>query len=309
MKKTKIIVPALGMLLLSTAASVTGTVAWFSANATVTASGMQVKAKADKGILINEVETSADAHWDDTALAGQASAIEIRPTSTADTGTWYTASSKSSSDAAGAGSGSASSNLSGTYKTLASLSATTNTTAAVAGTSARRDICYVDDDGTAGYGNGEGYYVKYTYYIKSSSEAITCGLASGDNNLNIKQVTAQALTSNSTALNKALRVAVVVNSKAYIFAPISTDTTTYYVAAGSDPTTVLSGAQATSLTSIPSKQDDGVAVYVYVYFEGEDANCKTDNVTATLDALDVSVQFGLVTNDAAKTDNGVAVGA
>ena len=36
MKKSKVIVPALGLLLLSTAASVTGTVAWFTANKSVT---------------------------------------------------------------------------------------------------------------------------------------------------------------------------------------------------------------------------------------------------------------------------------
>ena len=47
MKKTKIIIPALGLLLLSTAASVTGTVAWFAMNSTVSATGMSVKAKAD----------------------------------------------------------------------------------------------------------------------------------------------------------------------------------------------------------------------------------------------------------------------
>ena len=44
MKKTKVIIPALGLLVLSTAASVTGTVAWFSANNTVSASGMSIKA-------------------------------------------------------------------------------------------------------------------------------------------------------------------------------------------------------------------------------------------------------------------------
>ena len=48
MKKTKIIIPSLGLLLLSTAASITGTVAWFAANASVTATGMQVKAKTAK---------------------------------------------------------------------------------------------------------------------------------------------------------------------------------------------------------------------------------------------------------------------
>lgn len=52
MKKTKIIIPALGMLLLSTAASVTGTVAWFAANATVSATGMQIKAKTTNTFLL-----------------------------------------------------------------------------------------------------------------------------------------------------------------------------------------------------------------------------------------------------------------
>ena len=53
MKKTKVIIPALGMLLLSTAASVTGTVAWFSMNSFVNATQMRVLAKAEKGILIS----------------------------------------------------------------------------------------------------------------------------------------------------------------------------------------------------------------------------------------------------------------
>ena len=52
MKKTKIIIPALGLLLLSTAASVTGTVAWFAANASVSATGMQVKAKTASTYLL-----------------------------------------------------------------------------------------------------------------------------------------------------------------------------------------------------------------------------------------------------------------
>ena len=52
MKKTKIIIPALGLLLLSTAASVTGTVAWFSSNSTVSATGMTISAKTDSNFLI-----------------------------------------------------------------------------------------------------------------------------------------------------------------------------------------------------------------------------------------------------------------
>ena len=53
MKKTKVIIPALGILLLSTAASVTGTVAWFSSNASVSATGMSVKAHTDEALVID----------------------------------------------------------------------------------------------------------------------------------------------------------------------------------------------------------------------------------------------------------------
>ena len=52
MKKTKVIIPALGLLLLSTAASVTGTVAWFAAQNAVTAGGMAIMAKSDNTFLL-----------------------------------------------------------------------------------------------------------------------------------------------------------------------------------------------------------------------------------------------------------------
>ncbi len=59
MKKSKIIIPALGVLVLSTAASITGTVAWFTANraATVTVGDMAV-VKTD-GALAKIVEAGA----------------------------------------------------------------------------------------------------------------------------------------------------------------------------------------------------------------------------------------------------------
>lgn len=54
MKKTKVLVPALGILCLSMAASITGTVAWFSANASVTANGMRIAAATDSSLLISD---------------------------------------------------------------------------------------------------------------------------------------------------------------------------------------------------------------------------------------------------------------
>ena len=60
MKKTKIIVPAMGLLLLGTAASVTGTVAWFSINNQVSVTGMVVKTKVGSNILIAENNVEAE---------------------------------------------------------------------------------------------------------------------------------------------------------------------------------------------------------------------------------------------------------
>ena len=61
MKKTKIIIPSLGLLLLSTAASVSGTVAWFAMNNTVSATGMSVTAKTDAVFL--EIQGSEDQNY------------------------------------------------------------------------------------------------------------------------------------------------------------------------------------------------------------------------------------------------------
>ena len=61
MKKTKILIPAAGLLLLSTAASVTGTVAWFAMNQTVTATGMSVSAKPAGYFL--EIQGANDADY------------------------------------------------------------------------------------------------------------------------------------------------------------------------------------------------------------------------------------------------------
>ena len=70
MKKTKVIIPALGMLLLSTAASVTGTVAWFSMNSDVTASGMNISARSESAYLVvsNAEEGTYDTDIDDMSL-------------------------------------------------------------------------------------------------------------------------------------------------------------------------------------------------------------------------------------------------
>lgn len=305
----KKLIPAIVLLLVSAIVMSTASYAWFSMNTVVTANNMEVKAVAEQGLLINEVATAGDANWDDDANTTASGAISLHATSTANTSTWYVAYSKDVDNSASATSGTASTNLTADgYQVLGTdLTTAVQTVAATAGSVAGQSITYVDTDGTAGYANGEGYYVKYTYYLKSSADAITLTTAGAGRTLNIKSVTATPKTTNSEALDKALRVAIVVGGKAYIFAPIDGATGSYYVNASATATTVLTGEQPTALTSIPASTADGTPVDVYLYFEGEDTNLKTTNAVSTLDEISVEVVFELATNAAAVTDNGVAI--
>ena len=78
MKKTKVIIPALGLLLLSTAASVTGTVAWFAANTSVTANGMSITATTDSTFLL--ISKSSDLSAKATTVSLAAPSGEVLPT-------------------------------------------------------------------------------------------------------------------------------------------------------------------------------------------------------------------------------------
>ena len=186
MKKTKIIVPALGVLLLSTAASVTGTVAWFSMNNFVTAEGMNVKAKAENGIVISNAADGTS--WRDSAISLHTSTLEVKPTSTATAATWVHSTSNDAADE----------NTGNDYALL--------TTAVDSATGAG----YVDENANSEYDSATDsvYYSMHSFYIKSSAQAIT-------NTLYITNVKATLpTTQNSANLNKALRVLVRLNSDA-----------------------------------------------------------------------------------------------
>ena len=286
-------------------------------NKEVTVQNMAVQAKAEGGLLISETQGyGASDIWDDSANTTAevaAAKVALYPTSTANSGTWYHATSKSATDSASATSGTPSALKSDGYTTLSL--ASNQLQAAAAGANGKKDVYYVDS-GTSGYDADDAkYYLKYTYYLKTSTEGTTSlGLGSGDQNLNISVV---HVTGNSTSpdLDKALRVGIEIGGKFYIFAPVDGATTGYYVNASSTRTTAIDSSAsshaapmtvATGLTSLPGVKASGTPVYVYMWYEGEDANCKSDNVTATLDDLTVDLEFKLVTLSSAATDGGVA---
>lgn len=284
------------MLSISAAMLVSSTFAWFSMNKTVKATSMTVTAKAEEGLLINEVATADDTNWDDVATAAQTSANVslLYPASTANGTAWYHAGSIKSNDAAAATAGHASDNLVGTYATLTSLTAITGMSeSATAGSKAKRETM-----GTSATADA-GYYVHYTYYLKSAAGEYTLATTGGSKNVNIKSVTATTTDTASANLDKSLRVGIFMKESGtfYIYAPVTGYTTTYYVNAGSVATTPIAGstATATDLTKLPAANAAGTPVEVYLWYEGEDENCKSDNARATaLDNISVEIAFELV---------------
>ncbi len=338
MKKTntnkglKKLIPAAGMLMLSAAMLGTSTFAWFTMNKEVSVTGMELKAHSEEGLLINEVKLATSNTWDDKAqAAATATGFELRPASTSDLATWWHANSKLSADEAGV------ENTSGTvvvdsstgaiYTDISNINdyvdigdentAVTGINGQATGnTKAETHVYYTDASyGTSGsYQNGEGYYVRYTYYLKSSGQAA----------LSVSALQAQVKATlkaggTEAALDNSLRVGIKYGSTGMkIFAPVKNTVASPNGTATTGPdtsygvTNVVTGANSDTVTpvvasatgqytaytaintareTIPSVTTDGDPVYVYVWFEGEDTNCMSDNLTATLNAYDIDINF------------------
>jgi len=285
-KKSKIIIPAMGLILLSTAASISGSVAWFSANRTVTAGGMKVKAVAEEGILISDTDKTA---WTDTANAKVTSA-DLFPTSTAGTTTpTWAHNNSANADDAGANASA------GSYQDLT-----------LAWSASTYGVGYIDSDESGAFNSGDSAYVLLNeFYIKSSGNAITLGAEETFKDLYIQQVQATSAAS-WLKIDNSLRVLVVVGSSSYIYAPVKdqasgTTTLSYKFKNTTDVTaldaTVAAGQnKTTSTTSLGNTDVSALKAQVYVYFEGEDANCKSTNISGIdTNYLTVTVKFGLTT--------------
>lgn len=76
-KSTKIILPALALLVLGTTAAATSTVAWFAANGTVSATGMQVECQTSHNLIISNVDP---ANFDGSSEEGKAYGSSVSTT-------------------------------------------------------------------------------------------------------------------------------------------------------------------------------------------------------------------------------------
>lgn len=268
-KSLRKLIPTFVMLVITAALVGTSTYAWFSMNTNVTATGMTVTAKAEGGIVI---ANAAGDDWSNSASASTASAT-LYPTSTKDVTTWYHNKSTNANDAQA-------SQAAGTYETLKLTKSATE-----------YGIGYVED-GTPGYGETEAaYYLLNKFTVKSSAENLT-GIK-----FYINSVTVTGMNT-SAALDASLRVAIKIvgDSTTYIYAPVAGATKTYKVG-GSEQTEITVKTNEKNVeTSINAISTNGVGVEVYAYFEGEDAACKSTNVSGvTLDNLAITVKFGTAT--------------
>lgn len=152
------------------------------------------------------------------------------------------------------------------------------------------------DETGATEGNSR-YFLLTEYTIRTASDV-------NATNLTIDTVEATTTGSNSTNLNKSLRVAVVIDGdetdskqNVHIYAPNSGDIS-YTIWDGVKTTgpdvAVTANAGSTAEATTVTVNKTGVKVKVYAWYEGEDSNLKSANLPGsglTIDTMNITVKF------------------
>lgn len=290
MKKSKIIVPALGILVLSTAASITGTVAWFSANTNVTVTGMSVTTKTSDNIYIaaNNVESEFGA-----ALTQGRTGI-LEPTSTIDGLSYYYAIDGKANGASAAGA----------FTAYAENTASEN--AGAAGKS-KYDSAFngayggADGVGTLMYG-----YIDYSFYLKAVN-------SSASNTAYINMTSCNLRYNGNAVTEKAWRVAMFVSSTTQgttvadgtLFAAGNRKTILALDgAANQESGKAVSGANAKAAVTYGTAANVGnvsasssayFKVAVRLWLEGEDTTCTTETFASLTSAYTLDLGFSIAT--------------
>lgn len=287
MKKTKVIIPALGILLLSTAASVTGTVAWFTAANDVDISGLQFKAQSEQAIVVaNEGRTS----WVNTGVGAShtGAGATFLTTSTADFENWYHAYSTDANNGQAT--------VDRVQLTVPTPLAGTNDDNTGLGTVVQETTTAPDYNF-----NGQNVYLLNRFYVQSATQVALNG-----QDLYIKNLEVTGASINEE-LDASLRVGFAFNSSKFIFAPVAGATANYKVNATTDVTAittipaagyVISGSSGINIPAYSATGKDennnltALEIAVYVWFEGEDANNKSANVLGNMDNLSITFKIG-----------------
>ena len=260
----KQLLAAVAMVLVAAVALGSSTYAWFAAQNEVTATGMQLQAQGETGIVIKSAENT-QSKWATTASAAMSESVKLKPTSTQNLTSWWHAVSDEKDNA-----------------------------------KAQQTAANAYTDVTASKSE---YVLMRSFYIRSAAQAVPVS----DVKLAIKTVSAATVgeTATSENLDKSIRVGVKLNtggsgSEYYVYAPLA-DGDFSLVAKYDSNKTLTEKREADATTdqfalsgnAVPVN-DTGLLAEIYMWFEGEDENCKSSNITASLDNLKVSVVFTTV---------------
>ncbi len=266
-KMKKIMAAAIAMRTFSTAAAVTGTVAWFTASNVVTASGMSLQADTEQGINISN---EAKEVWKESAVASHTGVVgsgenaqqKFIPTTTEDAVTWKHGNSddRNNSDAVG------------------ELETLTLASPVVDG------IAKVNKNGSSI--NGKNVYLVNKFYLRSS---IPAQITAPKLYVNLVEATGTATDSD---LDLSFRVLVKYSTTIKVFAPFeeTADTKAPAIIKGTKNTLLAENVIIPAASDVST--DDALEIEVYCYFEGKDSNCKSANIKTTFNTLAVSCKFG-----------------
>lgn len=272
-KRLKAMAAAIAMLTLSTAGAVTGTVAWFTANNTVVASGMNIQAETENGIVIANETHTADSHWLTTVTASHDGAgAKFIPTSTNNLTTWY----HGLSDRADNGQ----SNVN--YDQFATP------------TDANSDGVFTATSTNHFSTDAKNVYLLNNFFVQASAKAdIT------NQDIFIEEIAISGISSSAN-LDKSIRVGLMVKDvKVGIYAPLANATLTHGVNGGASSTVAIDVsadndrnlAYTGDIPAYTTAGTNAIKFSVFVYFEGEDVNHKSANIQETLDTLALSFKL------------------
>lgn len=250
----KQLLAAIAMVLVAALALGSATYAWFVVQNQVTAEGMMVTAQGESGIVIKS-EDNENSSFASTASAGMEEAVDLKPTSTINLTDWYHAKSTEKNNAQA--------------------------------TQVAENYAPVTE---------AGYVVKKKFTIRSAADEV----AVTNVKLNVLEVTAEKSAASSEYLDKSLRVGVKVGDEFYVYAPLAGtnfELTANYAEAATLIEKVVADEDNDLFTledNVIPASDEGITAYIYLWFEGEDSNCKSSNIKASMDSLTVSVKFGTV---------------
>ena len=271
-KMKKIMAAAIAMMTFSTAAAVTGTVAWFTASNVVSASGMSLQADTEQGINISN---EAKSEWKNSATAshngkvGENQAAFI-PTTTSNATEWKHGNSNDR-------------NSHEANATLDTLELTTS-----------GDGIYKVSTATSSLYN-KNVYLLNNFYLRSSTP-----MQLTNKPLYVNSVVAER-SGTAQELDNAFRVLVKYDTTCLIYAPFeaavdpATTAENGAIAPGAGSLNKLIASSVTIPAASDSIDDDALEISVYCYYEGEDSHCKSANIVPDFNTLSVTCRFGTET--------------